>query len=187
VSYDIKELTLRHKEVIRLAFVGKSAVEIAGVVGMDRTAVSAILRSPLARLELDRLTAAAEEKIVNVPARAALMSELSGCGVEAVRINRNLMKDDAVQPRTRASIARHFMDRIIFDQAPENEKRESYREILRRLDTVQASLSRDLMIVPVNARGADPAVDTGPDDDRDAGRVEAVDSDAPGNGNGCHE
>ena len=131
------ELRPRHHQIIRLAFLGKSYVEIAGALGLTPGAVSCILRSPLARQELEQMQQDAREKTVNTPLQAQLMTELNGCGTEAVRLNRKIMNNPIMDVRLRSKVATHFMDRIVFNKSHEDETQYSYREILRKLSTLE--------------------------------------------------
>jgi predicted transcriptional regulator len=139
MSHEIKVLRPRHQEVIRLAFLGRSNVEIASAVGISTAAVSCVLRSPLAQAEIARFTREAEERIVNVPLRARMMSEIEGASVEALRLNRTLMNEQKIDTKLRVGIAKHFMDRGLFEKDGD-EQEGSYREILRKLDDVQKQL-----------------------------------------------
>lgn len=153
MEHNIKHLRLRHQEVIRLAFLGRSNVEIAAVVGISPGAIACVLRSPIAQAEIARLRDKAEESITNLPVRVKLMSELNGAGEEAIRLNRTLMNDGRVEVKLRAKLATHFMDRVVFDKDPEDEREGSYRDILRKLDEVGRSLVVNTQVNVVNARG----------------------------------
>jgi len=144
----VKPLNNRHHEIIRLAFLGKTNVQIAGVVGITPPAVGCVLRSPMAQAELARLRHGAEENLVNVPLRARLMEDLVGAGTEAVRLNRGLMNEPTIDVKTRARIATHFMDRIVFDQRPEDAREGSYRDILRSLSDINQKMDSGVMLLP---------------------------------------
>lgn len=139
MSHEIKTLRPRHQEVIRLAFLGRSNVDIASAVGVSPGAVACILRSPLAQAEIARFTKEAEERIINVPLRARLMSEIEGASAEALKLNRRLMNEPTIDTKLRVGIAKHFMDRGLFEHDGD-EQEGSYREILRKLDDVQKQL-----------------------------------------------
>jgi hypothetical protein len=133
----------RHREVIRLTILGWSPIRIAAAVGLQPVSVKAILRAPLVQAEMERLQDEADRLTVNVPLRAQVEGELRGATVQALRLNRRLMADGNVDARTRSNVAKHFMDRVLFDIDNDSaEKNSGYREILRKLDEVDKSLGR---------------------------------------------
>lgn len=148
MAWTPQELTARHQEIIRLTFIGRTPIEIAGQLGLDAATIRLIVNSPLAQAELGRLTAKAEESITDVPRRVRLMEMLEDAGEEAIQINRDLMKDQNfdykgrpfVPARVKASIGKHFIDRGIVgitDQQGEG----SIREILRSLERIEQVMS----------------------------------------------
>lgn len=146
-------MNLRHREVIRLAFSGMKSNLIAEQVGLSVTVVRNILRSPLAQGEIARLSEKADESLTNVPLRVRLLHELNQVGESAVRINRELMEDGRIDPRVRAGVARHFMDRIVFGRV-EEEREGSYRDILRSLDSIERKLDpATLTVIPGMVEG----------------------------------
>lgn len=132
-------LSQRHREIIRLAFLGRTQVEIAERMSMDKTSIRHILRSPLAQAELARLNSKAETILVNTPLRVALDKDLRDAATESLRLNRSVLSDPSVDMRVRTKTAAHFMDRIIFAEGPD-EKEGSYRDILRRLETIDRNV-----------------------------------------------
>jgi len=109
---------------------------------MAKASVGCILRSPAAQAELARLANLAVDKSTDIPGRVALHHQLAGAAVEAVHINRTLMKDPFVKAETRSRIGQHFMDRVLFNKRDsEDESQESYRSILRRLDKIHAQIA----------------------------------------------
>jgi hypothetical protein len=133
----------RHREVIRLTILGWTPIRIAAAVGLQPVSVKAILRAPLVQAEMERLQDEADRLTVNVPLRAQVEGELRGATVQALRLNRRLMSDANVDARTRSNVAKHFMDRVLFDIDTDSaEKNSGYREILRKLDEVDKSLGR---------------------------------------------
>lgn len=139
VTTPINRLRLRHQEVIRLAFAGTSNVAIAESVGLTYSSVIAILRSPLAQAELARLKSLADEKLADVPLRARVAMQLTEAAVSSVRVNRSLMEDSKVRPSVRSGIARHFMDRVIF-QTDGSGDGGGYRAILEKLTAIERGL-----------------------------------------------
>lgn|SRR5262245_22348637 len=132
-------ISQRHREIIRLAFLGRTNVEIAERMSMDRASIGLILRSPLAQAELARMNAKAEAVLVNTPLRVALDKDLRDAATESLRLNRAILADPKVDMRVRSKTAQHFMDRIIFSEGP-NEQETSYRDILRRLDAIDRNV-----------------------------------------------
>ena len=138
----IQSIRPRHHLILQYAFNGLSNVEIASKTGLCRATVGCILRSPAARAEIARMTAIAVEKSTNIPARVALHQELTGAAVESVRINRALQRDPLTRIETRVKIGQHFMDRVIFDKRNDgDEDKMSYRDILRKLDKIEARVN----------------------------------------------
>lgn len=162
------ELNLRHREIIRLAFSGVPATRIADQVGMAVSTVRMILRSPLAQGEIARLSERAEESLTNVPMRVRLLNELNDAATDALRINAGLMNNPGIDPRVRAGIGKHFMDRLIFGREAENEREGGYREILRSLDSIERKLDPATILMPPGTPFAD----------RGAGAASASDSEA---------
>lgn len=141
MAWSPTELDQRHHAILRLAFEGLAPSAIAGQVGMSKFAVRAILRSPLGQAELARLKERAEESLTNIPLKARLIQELNGAGHEALKVNRGLMNDPLIDPRVRAGIGKHFLDRIVFGEL-EEVREGGYREILRKLDHIQSEVDR---------------------------------------------
>ena len=115
--------------------------DIAVKLNMASSSISCILRSPAAQAEMSRLASLAVEKSVDIPTRVALHNELVGAAADSVRINHTLMRDPFVKPETRSRIGQHFMDRVIFNHHDNGDReQESYRDILRKLDKLQATI-----------------------------------------------
>jgi hypothetical protein len=148
--------------MIRMAFSGVPYVEIADRLGMSAQAVGLVMRSPLAQAELRRMQATASDIMTNLPLRVALNDRLGVAADDAVVVNHNLMLDEAVPARTRASIARHFMDRVVFDKGDEDNREESYRTILRQLGEIKQTLgSASMLLPPVNGDSGGGPVSAG--------------------------
>jgi hypothetical protein len=153
-------LMARHREIIRLTILGWSTLRIAASVGLSPYQVRAILRAPLVQAELERLQDEADRLTVNVPLRSQVEGELRGATVQAMRLNRKLMSDPAVDARTRSNVAKHFMDRVLFDVDSDNgERGTGYREILKRLDEVDKALGRGVHMI---VSETPPASEAGP-------------------------
>ena len=146
-------LTQRHREVIRLAFLGRTQVEIAERMSMDKSTVRLILRSPMAQAELVRLNHRAEDILVNTPLRVALDADLRAAATESLRLNKSVLSDPSVDMRVRTKTAQHFMDKIIFADGPD-EKGESYRDILRKLDAIDRNVRLNATWVTLFPPGA---------------------------------
>jgi hypothetical protein len=141
-------LMSRHREIIRLTILGWSTLRIAASVGLSVSTVRAILRAPLVQAELERLQDEADRMTVNVPLRSQVEGELRGATVQALRLNRKLMTDPNVDARTRSNVAKHFMDRVLFDvDSDTGERGTGYREILKRLDEVDKALGRGVHMI----------------------------------------
>lgn len=157
----IQELNLRHREIIRFAFAGMESTRIAEQVGLTPETVRAILRSPLAQAEIARLSDLADDAATNVPMKVRLVNELSRAGESALRINTALMEDPGVDPRVRAGIGRHFLDRVVFGR--EDDSREGgYRDILRSLDRIEKKVDGDI----IEARASASDLVDGPSPDQ---------------------
>lgn len=149
-------LMSRHREIIRLTILGWTPIRVAASVGLSVSAVRGILRAPLVQAELERMQDEADRLTINVPLRAQVEGELRGATVQALRLNRKLMSDPSVDARTRSNVAKHFMDRVLFEVDNDNQG-SSYREILKRLDDVDKQLNRGVHMV---------LSDTPPNDER---------------------
>lgn len=146
----IKSLRPRHHEILRLKFLGLSNNEIAIRVGILPPAVSCIINSPLAKAELERMNAAAEAKLVDVPTRERLQTELEQAAVDSVRVNRAILLSADAHPSVRARIGQHFMDRVIFNKNDETEQ-VSFRDILRSLATIERQMGSNAIPIPAQA------------------------------------
>lgn len=94
--------------------------------------------------------AEAHERVMDVSLRIRLLSQLEGATEEAVRLNRALMNENTVTPRVRSSIAKHFMDRMLFNRDTD-EQEYSYRDILRQLDEVRRQLGKGVYLLSPEA------------------------------------
>lgn len=139
----------RHYEIIRQAFLGRKNFEIAAALGLTETTISVVLNSPLAKEEMARLQSVALEKVADTPLRLQLQNQLQGATREAVLLRRGLMNNETVSVRVRADIAKHFMDREIYEASDEGNIG-SYREIIRKLDQVQRQLTESPTTIVVN-------------------------------------
>jgi hypothetical protein len=129
MAHVVNKLRPRHYTALHIALLGRSHVDIAFRVGMTPGHVGDVLRSPLAQAELMRLRAAAEVRLATVP-------------LEALGVTRELMNDEGVPAAVRAKIACHLLDRIIFDRvAMEDGQQVTYRDVLRKLDALEAAES----------------------------------------------
>ena len=121
---------------------------------MNPVAIGLVLRSPLAQAELRRMNDEARRIVTNLPLRVALNDRLGVAADDAVEVNHDLMLDPAVPARTRATIARHFMDRVVFDKKDDDNREESYRTILRQLGDIKQTLGgASMLLPPVNGSG----------------------------------
>lgn len=142
------KLNSAHHEMIRWAFLGLTQEEIAEKVGMSKLAVQMVLASPLAQAELKRMQSEAQKVVVEAPLRIVLQERLATAAKDAVAVNHTLMLDEGVPARTRAGIARHFMDRMVFEKDEEGEREDSYRNILRQLGDIKKTLGESSMLLP---------------------------------------
>lgn len=178
-AWTATELTARHKEILRLKFLGRSNIDIAVQMGIDPQTVGLVVRSPLAQAELARLSGRAEDSLTDVPRRARLLLQLEEAGEEAIELNRRLMKEEStnfkgeplVPARVKAGIAKHFIDRGVVGLTGQ-EQEGSIREILRSLDRIEQTMhAKD--ITPVYQVNGD---DLQPIEVENAGRVSTGDS-----------
>lgn len=163
-------LIARHREILRLTLLGWSYTRIAATIGMSTGGVQAIMRSPLMKAELEKMQDEADHLTVNTPLRARMEAELRGATIEAVRLNRRMMNDPTVDAKLRSGVAKHFMDRVLFDVDESGEKQSGYREILRRMDDVDRKLGRGVWLVAGSSEQPDDSVGSagaGPSPPRD--------------------
>jgi hypothetical protein len=149
------DLSLRHQEIIRLAFSGLSMKEIALQTGISYNAVMAVLKSELAQAELARLTSKAEDSLTNVPMKVRLINELTTAGTDALHVTHGLLRDERIDPRVRAGIGRHLLDRIVFGHQEESAEG-GYREILRSLDRIERRTDPTTIVVTNGASTGTP-------------------------------
>ena len=143
------QLSTRHQQILRYVFEGMSNLQIAALLGMKPATIGVIKKSPIFRGELARLQEQAEKSMTNMPVRLALVQELNGFGIEALRLNRQLMNDQTLGVKLRSKIATHAMDRIVFGKhADEDGETKNYRDVLSKLNEVSAQLKRSL-VTPV--------------------------------------
>jgi predicted transcriptional regulator len=132
----MNELSIRHREILRLAFSGMRISAIASQMGLKPSAISAVINSELGQAQLAKLTERADEAVTNTPMKVRLINELTVASIDSVRIAHNMLRDEKLDPRVRAGIGRHFMDRVIFNK-DEDAQEGGYREILRSLDRLE--------------------------------------------------
>ena len=138
MQWEPKKLRTNHHEILRLSFIGKSNKDISEIVGISPVAISCILRSPLARAELERMRLKAEESITNIPLRTRLQDELNSGAEEALRLERAIIRDKNAELKVRQKSAHHLVDRVLFNKDVDTgESTESYRDILRKLDAIE--------------------------------------------------
>ena len=130
----------RHSEIIRLKFLGMKHVDIAAAMNLSEATVGHLLKSPLAEAELERLKTRAEESVTNVPLRVKLLQDLNDSTADSLRINREILRDKTVNPAIRSRVGMHFMDRVLFNKGSQEDQEGSYRDVLRRLDTIQRQI-----------------------------------------------
>lgn len=135
-SYAIRDLKPKHRQMLLMALAGADQNAIAEHFGYTKSAVSCIMRSPIARAEIARMQQAAVGQIVELPQRVVMQQQLNEAAQESVKLNRAIMRDPHVRPETRSRIASHFMDRVIF-QDDGTGQGGSYREILKKLDALK--------------------------------------------------
>jgi len=90
--HDLKRLYARHFLMIRLAFQGWRHGRIAERVGVARETVSRVLHSSLAKSELARMRAEAEDLLTDIPFQLWLANTMKGAPTtgEARRLARQL-------------------------------------------------------------------------------------------------
>ena len=133
----MKKLMPRHREILRRVALGQNYVTIAEELDMHPLSISLIMRSPLAQFELEKLQAMADEVVVNTPLRVEKAKEIREAGKLALQHNTDLMSDANVDVKVRASVARHFLDRAVFDVPTETEKDISFRELLKSMNAIE--------------------------------------------------
>lgn len=126
----------RQQEIVRLLFMGWNSVQIALHLHMHPVTIRMISRSPLVKLELERLRARAEESLTNIPLREKLQKDLAEAATAAAMFTKNLISDAKVGVVVRQRASQHILDRVVFNKDDDDVKQTSYREILRRLDTL---------------------------------------------------
>jgi hypothetical protein len=150
-----QDLSYKHQEIIRLAFSGLADPPDLCADRHPINAVRVVLKSELAQAELSRLAARAEDSLTNVPMKVRLINELTNAGVDALHVNHGLLRDERIDPRVRAGIGRHLLDRIVFGHQEESQEG-GYREILRSLDRLERQRDPGTITVTPQAEGRSP-------------------------------
>lgn len=104
-SNGVTHLWERHKHIARCLLAGKSMIETAKIVGYTPVWVSVVSNSPVFKKYLDSLRSRVEEGLVDV------REELVSGAQTSVKLLKDLMKDSATNPQTKAKIAMDFLDR----------------------------------------------------------------------------
>jgi len=109
----IQALLPRHFKMIELALEGKSVVQIAKELGMNKCSVSSVLKSPMIQNELARQRAERESKMIeseNIRITGA-MNILNAQADEAARTLGALLKSP--DERIQLSSAKEILDRVL--------------------------------------------------------------------------
>lgn len=104
-KYQPKELNARHHEILRLALLGYSNVEIAKRVGCTPATVSIARNSNLGRQHAGLLKTEADRSALETAKR---IRELAPDAIEAIQ---QIMTDEEVPANVRLSAARDILDR----------------------------------------------------------------------------
>lgn len=105
----LKDLTPRHRAIMRAVLKGMSAGEIAEVSGLTERAVRMIVGSEIFQKELLKLEARADDECISgvVDVRAKI-KELSGVSIDVLD---KILRDRMMHPKLRADIAFDILDR----------------------------------------------------------------------------
>lgn len=131
----------RHREILRRVALGQTYVTIAEELDMHPLTISLIMRSPLAQFELEKLQATADEVVTNVPLRVEKAREIREAGRIALQHNTDILTDATVDVKVRANVARHFLDRAVFDVPTEREKDISFRDLLKSMNEIERQIN----------------------------------------------
>jgi hypothetical protein len=137
----MKKLMPRHREILRRVALGQSYVTIAEELDMHPLTISLIMKSPLARLELEKLQSVADETVTNVPLRVEKSREIREAGRIALQHNADILTDPTVDVKVRARVAVHFLDRAVFDVPTEREKDVSFRDLLKSMNAIERQMT----------------------------------------------
>ena len=137
----MKKLMPRHREILRRVALGQTYVTIAEELDMHPLTISLIMRSPLAQFELEKLQATADEIVTNVPLRVEKAREIREAGRIALQHNTDILTDSTVDVKVRANVARHFLDRAVFDVPTEREKDISFRDLLKSMNEIERQIN----------------------------------------------
>jgi hypothetical protein len=140
VNEYMKKLMPRHREILRRVALGQSYVTIAEELDMHPLTISLIMRSPLAQFELEKLQAVADEVVTNVPLRVEKAREIRDAGRLALQHNTDILSDVNVDVKVRANVARHFLDRAVFDVPVESSKDISFRDLLKSMSAIERQM-----------------------------------------------
>jgi len=109
----LKQLRTHHREMVRLAFQGFNTAEISDRVGTTTTAISKILRDPLAKSFLAGLMDKADDQVINVRKKLLDLNPKAITAIDDI-----LDKDSKAPYPTILNAAKDILDRNGY-KAPE--------------------------------------------------------------------
>jgi hypothetical protein len=101
----LMELKAHHREIARLSFEGHTPADIARKMDMNVVTVRGVLKDPLCRAHIDRLSDKADDGTIDVRKRLAEFNK------HALDVVENLLRDDTVPAATRLKTAQDVLDR----------------------------------------------------------------------------
>jgi hypothetical protein len=139
-------------EIIRRASKGQKNVEIADALNMHPVTISCVLRSPLARAELARLSKLLEEKLPEMPIYERLQDKLEAAAVASLELNAAVVQNNLVDIKVRTRVASHFLDKVVFKEQEDDTREASYKDILRSVSNIEQQLRTNTVQVISNDR-----------------------------------
>jgi hypothetical protein len=108
---------------------------------MHPLTISLIMKSPMAKFELEKLQAVSDESVINVPLRVEKAREIRKAGELALQHNSDIMSDPTVDVKVRSRVAQHFLDRAVFDVPTERSQDVSFRDLLKSMSAIENQLT----------------------------------------------
>jgi hypothetical protein len=143
--YNHKRIQPRHNEIIRRAFLGQTQAQIAAELGFSPQTICLLLNSTLAKIALERMRQASEDKCIDAPARVRLASELRELQDESVKTQLEIIKNPVADIKVKAAIAKQHVSEGVYETEEKKEEKISFRDLMRALDN---SVQQPINITP---------------------------------------
>jgi len=142
-GYENKKIQTKHHEILRRAYLGQHNTTIAAELGIHPVTVGLILKSSLAKAELQRMQNADIEKITNTPARVKFGPELAEAAEKSLKYHLRILNDEVVvDEKIKANVAKQHVEQGIYRTDVVDDATVSFRDIIRGLSKMEQALSQ---------------------------------------------